>query len=75
MANNGVKEEQDIITLDGSFDRERPLSSFHLNLDDKIINEAIEYSIKSIETFFEKRHKEIESICQSVIEDCIKSII
>jgi predicted acylesterase/phospholipase RssA len=78
IANNGVKQEQDIIKLDGSFNPDRPLLSFHLEIDDGIINEAIEYSVKSIEAFFEKRDKEIESICQSVvnsvIEECITGI-
>ncbi len=71
---NNKIELQDVIILNNSYNPEIPLLSFQPNLDETIINNALEYSYKAIEEYFITREKAIYSICESIINDSINTI-
>jgi predicted acylesterase/phospholipase RssA len=66
---------QDVIYLNGSYNLDRQLIPFQPEVDEKMVNEAIEYSFESVKKFFiEKENdkiKEIHDICKSILYDII----
>lgn len=71
IKNNNQIKEQDIIVLNNSYHPDNPLLSFQPNLNDTIVQEALEYSYKTISDYFVSREKSIYTFCESIITECI----
>ncbi len=69
---------QDVIYLNGSYYPDRQLISFQLDLDEKTVDEAIEYSCEAVKQFFiekeKDKSKEIDEICRDIIYDIISRL-
>jgi predicted acylesterase/phospholipase RssA len=69
---------QDVIYLNGSYNPDRQLIPFQPEVDEKTLNEAIEYSCEAVKVFFIEKEKyiakEINDICRDIIYDIISKL-
>jgi predicted acylesterase/phospholipase RssA len=69
---------QDVIYLNGSYNPDRQLIPFQPEVDERTLNEAIEYSCEAVKVFFIEKEKdiakEINDICRDIIYDIISKL-
>ncbi|NBU05304.1 MAG: hypothetical protein EBT39_03005 [Sphingobacteriia bacterium] len=69
---------QDVIYLNGSYNPDRQLIPFQPEVDERTLNEAIEYSCEAVKVFFIDKEKdivkEINDICRDIIYDIISKL-
>lgn len=72
---------QDVIYLNGSYNSDRQLIPFQPEVDDQMVDEAIDYSYNHIQRYFNEmsekeleRIKEIQNICKSIVYDIVNFI-
>jgi len=73
---------QDVIYLNGSYNSDRQLIPFQPEVDERTVNEAIQYSCEAVKVFFIEKEKyiskeitkEINDICRDIIYDIISKL-
>lgn len=69
---------QDVIYLNGSYNPDRQLIPFQPEVDERTLNEAIQYSCEAVKVFFIEKEKEIakeiNDICRDIIYDIISKL-
>jgi predicted acylesterase/phospholipase RssA len=69
---------QDVIYLNGSYNSDRQLIPFQPEVNENMVNEAIQYSCEAVKVFFyekeKERTKEIYDICKNIVDEIISKL-
>ena len=65
---------QEVIYLNSSIDPENPLVPFEPNINETVIEGAIDYSYKMITDYFLQKEKQTNDLCKGIISDIISKL-
>lgn len=68
-------KDQEVIHLNSSFDIENPLVPFETNINESIIQKAIDYSYNKIKEYFQNRENEINNLSKEIVLDIISNLL
>jgi len=71
---NTIIGEQEIIQLNGSFDPEHPLVPFDPNIDENTVNNAIDYSYRTLTEYYEQKEKQTNELCKEIFINILSKL-
>lgn len=71
---NSKLNEQNVIYLNSSFDPEHPLVPFEPNIDENTVNNAIDYSYRTITEYYEQKEKQTNELCKEIIVNILSKL-